>query len=117
MISWYLGPRRISRSLGSDGTGGGTVPLTCPPSMLVRRDDEPEGILELAGLDTPIKKGFTPGDVLGPPTFTDSVVWRNSRTPSLLAFVYVKGLLDCFSCDGLSGMVPTLGAGPDETVA
>ena len=93
------------------------MPSTRPPSMLVRRDNEPEGILEFAGLDTPIKKGFTPGDVLGRPTFADSVVWRNSRNPSLLAFVYVKDLLDCFSCDGLSGRVPTLGAGAGETAA
>jgi hypothetical protein len=93
------------------------VPLTCPPSMLVPRDDGPEGILELAGLDTPIKKGFTPGDDLGRPTFADSVVWRNSRNPSLLAFVYVKVLLGCFSCDGLRGRVPTLGAGPGEAAA
>ena len=85
--------------------------------MLVPCDDELEDILELVGLDTPIKKGFTPGDDLGRPTFADSVVWRNSRTPSLLAFVYVEDLLDCFSCDGLSGRVPTLGAGPDETAA
>lgn len=85
--------------------------------MFVPRDDEPEGILEFAGLDTPIKKGFTPGDVLGRLTFAVSVVWRISRTPSLLAFVYVKDLLGCFSCAGLSGRVPTLGAGPDETTA
>jgi hypothetical protein len=93
------------------------VPLPCPPSMLVRRDDELEGILEFAGLDTPIKKGFTLGDVLGRPTFADSVVWRNSRDPSLLAFVYVKVLLGCFSCDGLRGRVPTFGAGPGEAAA
>jgi hypothetical protein len=42
--------------------------------MLVPRDNELEGTPELAGLDTPIKKGFTLVDVLGRPTFADSVV-------------------------------------------
>jgi hypothetical protein len=79
--------------------------------------DEPRGTPELVGLDTPIKKGFTPLDVLGRPTFADSVVWRNSRNPSILAFVCVKDLLGCFSCDGLKGRVPTVGAGPGEAAA
>ena len=72
MISWYLGPGGGSGLSGSGGTGGRDGLLAAGMLTLVRRDDGPDGIVEPLGLETPIKNGFTPVDVLGRLMFADS---------------------------------------------
>jgi hypothetical protein len=72
MISWYLGPVGGPGLSGSGGTGDRDALLAAGILMLVRRDDGPESVVEPLGLETPIKNGFTPLDVLGRPMLADS---------------------------------------------